>query len=182
MKFLWVTLAVLLLSIASAGAMPTVPDYTTACYNSTDVVKSARILNTSDSACIICSTQITKCTYGCNSNIGICNQWPGQPMPMEYMIIFEVSGLAIFFLILFRADVTAKEVSIADIGINLMAIWLLFSLALQANNVIEFTTGEAVQIVMMVWINYGLAILSVVFFFFNMWKFVGASIKAGRKL
>jgi len=160
---------IFLLFIIGVSALEPVPSWETTCLNSTHIRKSAVITAGTETLNL---TQEIKCAYGCNEGHDVCWRWPGDAIPGEYLMMFEAVALLILFVGLYRIDSHMSNVKIFDVAISLLAVILFFVLALQANNVIDTTTGEGVRIIFVVWFNYGMGVFSLIPFFVAMFKFV----------
>ncbi len=158
--------------IPYAAALDPVPAWDTSCVNESYIQKTAMIQNRTGGDFLLDAGYAIPCTYGCNTNIGICHMWPENAIPSEYYMIMFIFGIAILSLSIFRLGVKSKEISPADIIFSLLASGLFFILSLQGNNVIDPATGEAVQIIMVVWYCIGFAWLSVAIMVFNLFKFL----------
>ena len=172
----------ILLFIPSALALNAVPAYNTSCIDSIHIQKIANITDRQDSSKILDSVQTVACPYGCDQNRNICWKWPANALSGEYFIIFELIAVFLMFFSLWRLDVTEKDIKIFDIVIPIFAFILFTLLALQGNNVIDLTTGEGIPMTMVVWLNYGLGLLMLIFFFFSLFKFARAVTEQGSGL
>ena len=75
------------------------------------------------------------------------------------------------FFVLFRIDINEEDVKVLDVVAPIFMLVLFSMLALQGNNVIDTTTGEAVQLIFVVWINYGMMVFALIPSFLNVFKF-----------
>jgi len=161
-----------------AGAISETPGWSTTCYNTTHLLKTANITDTTDGSCILCAKQIVKCNYGCDTMKNICWKWPANAIPGEYFLLFEVLAVVLFGYSAFRIDSPSSDTGLFEIITSVLAMILFLTLSLQGNNVIDTTTGEGVSIVMVVWINYALAGLSLIFTFLNVFKNLHREVEA----
>lgn len=153
----------------NAQALEAVPAWNTTCADSSVLDKSADIyLNDS----LYRFNQSLPCPYGCDTGRGICRKWPHGAIPGEYYMLFEIVALAILFVGIFRLDIEERDVKIFDVVISLFAVILFSLLALQGNNVIDTSTGEAMQVVFVVYFNMGFALFSLIPFFWFLFKFI----------
>lgn len=163
-----------LLLLPFASALEPIPNWQSSCFNATTLIKEADIYYNNT---IYEFNQTVACPYGCDTYRNVCWKWPGQAIPGEYYMLFTVFGLVLLGAGIFRLDIKPKEIMPADLVFALMCMGLFFVLALQGNNVIDMTTGEAVQIPMLVWYSYGFAGLSVAIFIFNLFKLISREVE-----
>ena len=159
----------LFLFITPANALEAIPEWQTSCINNTHLLKES---NTILSGVAYPSNQTVNCPYGCDTARNICRKWPGDALPGEYYMLFQILAFSIFLIMLFRIDVGDNDVQIFDVIIPIFAAILFFSLAIQGINVIDISTGEAVVLVFPIYLDYGIGSLCIVFFFFNLFKFI----------
>jgi hypothetical protein len=154
----------------SVGALAEVPGWDTECHNTTHLNKTADIdLN---GTLYDFSQDTVRCPYGCDTGRNICRKWPEGAIPGEYYMLFEIIALAILFIGIYRLDINERDVKIFDVVISLFAVILFSILALQGNNVIDTSTGEAMQVILVVYLNMGFALFSLIPFFWFLFKFV----------
>lgn len=160
----------LLVTPIGVSALEEVPGWDTGCHNSTHLNKTADIeLNRT----LYDFSQVpVRCPYGCDTGLGVCRKWPIGAIPSEYYMLFEVVALGMLFVGIFRLDTNERDVKIFDVVISLFAVILFSILALQGNSVINASTGEAMQIIMVVYFNMGIAMFSLIPFFWFLFKFV----------
>ncbi len=181
MKILLVPVLFILLLIPNTSALEAVPAWQSECLNNTHVLKVGDILDINDGTSILSVNMTIQCNYGCNTERDICNKWPLGALPGEYFMLFEIVGLAMLFTIIFRLHEEVDDTRPFDVILSVMSFIVFLLLALQGNNVIDISTGEAVQITMAVWLNYGFSVLSLAFVFYNMFKFAHGTIKEGME-
>lgn len=171
--FTIIPILLLLLLIPSINALEAVPDWETTCTNSTHIFKKADIyLNN----ILYDSNSTLRCPYGCDQKRDVCWKWPGDALPGEYYMLFEIVALGMLFLGLWRIDDNKEDVKTFDVVIPILSAILFFTLALQGNNVIDIATGESVIITMVVWFNYGMGAFSLMWFFVSLLKFVAKEV------
>jgi hypothetical protein len=159
--------------IPTAQALEPVPGWNSTCVDSTTLLKRADIyLNDT----LYAFNQTISCNYGCDTGRDICNRWPGDAIPSEYYLLFEIMTLGMFFVVIYRLDVHVDKTRIFDVAIATLMMVMFFILALQGNNVIDATTGEAVQIHLVVWFNYGMGVFSLLPFFLAMFKYIHSEV------
>jgi hypothetical protein len=117
------------------------------------------------------------CPYGCDSNLGLCNRWPGNTLPGEYLLFFEIVGIGLLIFGIYRLDVGDDDIHAYDVILPLLMFIIFVTLSLQANNVIDTTTGEAVQVIYITWLNFGLSTITLILFFLNMFKYIKAGVE-----
>lgn len=149
-------------------ALEAIPGWQATCANSTHIYKEARIYFNDT---LYEFNQTIQCQYGCDTDRDICWKWPGNALPSEYFLLFQVVVLGIFFVVVFRLDTNTEDIKIFDVVLPVLLVTLFFSLSLQGNNIIDMATGEAVQVIFVVWLDFGLGIISLLFFFLNLFKF-----------
>ena len=151
------------------SALDAVPGWQATCVDETTLLKIAdvRFNNT-----LYNFNQTVDCQYGCDEGRDICHKWPSDALPGEYFLTLEIFVLGLFLLIIFRLDENEEDIKIFDIILPMFCFILFVLLALQGNNVIDMSTGEAVRLVLVVYLDYGLGTLCLVPFFFNIFKFV----------
>lgn len=162
-------LFLILLVPVGVSALEEVPGWQATCTNTTYLFKQANIYFNNT---LYPFNQTVLCQYGCDTGRNICNRWLGNPMPGEYFMLFQIIALAMFFIILYRLDVNENDVRIFDVALATMAVFMFFLLALQGNSVIDMSTGEDIQIIFIVYINMGLGMLSLIPFFFMLFKYI----------
>ena len=172
----------IILLIPSVAALNAVPAYTSTCIDSSILEKVANITDRQDGTKILDSVQNVTCPYGCDQDRDICWKWPANALSGEYFILFEMIALITMFFAIWRTEATPNDVKVFDVFAPLIAMILFSLLALQGNNVIDLTTGEGIPMVMIVWLDYGLALLMLLFFFFNIFKFARSVTDEGSKL
>lgn len=134
-------------------------------------------MNTDDGTIILPANITIMCNYGCDTSRDICHKWPGDAIPAEHFLLFEIFAIVIITLVIFRLDTPTREVKIFDIFVSLLAFILFATLGLQAYNVIDLATGEAVPVNLVVAFNYGMAFFALIPFFFNLFKFIRSVIE-----
>lgn len=153
----------------NVDALEAVPGWNATCVDSSTLLKRADIyLNDT----LYPFNQSLDCPYGCDTGRNICRKWPQGAIPGEYYMLFEIVALAILFVGIFRLDIEERDVKIFDVVISLFAVILFSLLALQGNNVIDASTGEAMQVVFVVYFNMGFALFSLIPFFWFLFKFI----------
>ena len=173
MRFALVALFVLCL-LPSASALEPVPGWNSTCVDSNTLLKRADIyLNDT----LYAFNQSITCNYGCDTQRDVCWKWPGQAIPGEYYLTFIIFALVLLVMSLLRLDTKKNDIKPSDLAFALIAMGLFFILALQGNNVIDMSTGEAVQIPMLVQYCFGFGGLSIVIFVFNFFKFLGKEVE-----
>lgn len=164
------------LILPHVDALSPTPSWETSCANSTYIEKVAKYQY---NGTFYNFTTTLKCNYGCDTERNICWQWPAYAIPGEYYFLFEVFGLVLLMFILYRLDVNQEEIRIFDVVIPVMLVMIFSVLALQGNNVIDMTTGEGVRIIFLVWFNFGLAVFSLIPFFFSLFKYIHSAVEGG---
>lgn len=155
--------------LPTAQALEPVPGWNSTCVDSSTLLKRADIyLNDT----LYAFNQTISCNYGCDTQRDVCWKWPGQAIPGEYYLTFIVFGMVLLAMNLFRLNINKKDIQPSDLAFGLIAMGLFFILALQGNNVIDMSTGEAVQIPMLVQYCFGFGGLSIAIFVFNFFKFL----------
>lgn len=170
-KYFITPIITFLLLVSVSSALTPVPGWETQCLNTTHIFKSASIqYNDGTTSFNNNFNQTLQCPFGCDTRKDVCHKWPGDAIPSEYYFLFLVFALLMFSFMVFRLGVKQKEIQPYDLIFSLIALGMFIILALQGNNVIDASTGEAVQITMVVWYCFGFAGLSVAVFFFNLYK------------
>ncbi len=172
----------ILLLIPVTSALDAVPAYSTTCINSSHIQKIANITDRQDGSKILDSSQDVACPYGCDQDRDICHKWPANALSGEYFIIFQIIALLLMFIVLWRIDLTSDEVKVFDVAVTVISMVLFTLLALQGNNVIDLSTGEGIPMIMVVWLDFGLSLLMLMLFFFNVFKFARAVTDEGSKI
>jgi len=157
----------------AVSALEAVPGWTPACINSTHLLKSADIYFNNT---LYEWNQTIACPYGCDTYRDVCWKWPGEAVPGEYYLLFEALLIGLLIIIIYRLDINEGDVRVFDVVMPLMAAILSYILALQGNNVIDTTTGEAMRVIMVVWFNYGMSVLCLIPFFLMLFKFIGKQV------
>jgi len=156
-------------SFTGVNALPAVPGWESYCSNSTDLLKVAHIYFNNS---LYDFNQSVACPYGCDTGRDICRKWPGDALPGEYFILFEIVAMGLLMLTLYRIDIHEGETRAFDVIFPLVGFIFFVVLALQGNNVIDMSTGEAVPITMLVWYNFGFSTICLAAFFFSVFKFI----------
>jgi hypothetical protein len=179
------TLILLMLAVMvlpGVSASQEVPAWETSCINSTHLLKTISLMNATDGSYLIDANSTVMCSYGCDTRRNVCMRWPGDSIPGEYYMLFEGTALGLFLFMIYRFDTSKGDMRTYDVLIPVMAIMLFLILSLQGNSVIDMSTGEWVPVTMVVYFDYGFALLSIALFFYNMFKYAGAVAEEGGKL
>lgn len=169
-------MAIIVSTIPGAQALDEFPGESGACINTTHLRQNIEWKNDSGGDCIICASNVVSCPYGCDLVKQSCNKWPGNAMPGEYFLLFEAIALGLVLFILYRMDVPQGSIRAFDVFLPVLTIILLSSLSLQGNNVIDMTSGEAMQLTMVVWFDYGFMVILLIPFFLNLFKYIGGAV------
>jgi hypothetical protein len=172
------TVFMVLLLLPITSALEAIPSWSPSCFNSTHIylVNELNVTNSTGTEEYTFES-IRLCPYGCDSERSVCWKWPGNAIPGEYYFLFVVFGLILLGVGLFRLGVKPEDMQPFDLVLSLLAAGLFGILALQGNNVIDMSTGEAVQVIMLVWYSFGFAGISLGVFVFNVFKFLGREVK-----
>jgi len=178
-KFVIVTFFIaFFLTLTNASAASTVPDWSTSCYNSTHVYKHKTVYYQN-------STSVTKhswndtarCPFMCDSTLGVCRQWPANALPGEYFFLLEVIAIILFIIGIWRLDVSDSEMRLFDLLFPILSFILFLTLSIQGNNIIDMTTGTWVRPVFVIWLNYGFALMSLLFTFVALFKHMSGTVE-----
>lgn len=168
-----------LAAIPTAMSLDNTPGASYYCINSSYLMEKIGWVDSSG-ACVNCLDQPLKCNYGCDQGRNVCNKWPYGALPAEHFIIIELVTLGLLMFIIYRLDVGEDDVKIFDVVAPLIALIMFLMLALQGNNVIDSTSGEDIQLVFFVWLDYGLAMFMLIPFFFSVFKFTKGVVASGE--
>jgi hypothetical protein len=168
--------------IPSVSSLDEVATWDTSCFNTTHQLKSGLILDDNAGGFILSSNQTVHCPYDCDQALGICNKWPGDAISGEYFMLFEIIAVIVMFLTIFRLDTEPKDIMIMDVFLPLLGFILFAVLAIQGNNVIDMSTGEAIPIIMVVYFNTGVGFVMLMAFFFDIFKFARHVTEEGGKI
>jgi hypothetical protein len=165
----------------SVSALEAVPGWESKCFNTTHIQKVANITDISDGSSILDAEMFVECNYGCDTQRNICHKWPGDAIPSEHFLLFQIVAFGLLFLVLFRIDTPTKEIKVFDLATSILVFILFATLGLQGYNVIDMSTGEAVPVNLVVAFDYGMSFFSLILFFFLLFKFVKSTIQIGDK-
>lgn len=170
-KILLVLLAVLMFFIFAGltDALEPIPDWNSNCINSTHLFKT---FDLSFNNTVYGFNQTVICQFGCDTSKNICWKWPENAMPGEYYMLFQITAIMMLIVMLYRIDIRKEEIKIFDLILPIISMILFFSLALQGGNVIDMSTGEAVQLIFVIWFDYGMGTFSLIPFFMSLFKYI----------
>jgi hypothetical protein len=174
-----VSATISLLIVTSTGAMDAAPVAEFKCFNASHVQRVINITNSTGSD-LLYAQSLIECNYGCDTMRDVCYKWPYGAIPGEYYLLLEIFALGALMVSLYRIDTTMSKTKVFDVVLPLFMFIIFSLLALQGNNVIDSQSGESVEIVFMVWLNYGLGVFSLIPFFFSVFKFMKGAVGAGK--
>ena len=179
MKALLLALIVLSpLVIPSCAALDPIPGIETNCTNSTHLTEIINWRNGTGSV-TISMLSYARCKFGCDQSRDICYKYPYGALPGEYYLVMEIMALLLLMIVLYRLDVSADDTKLFDVVSPVICVILFATLALQGNNVIS-SGGDDMNLIMFVWLDYGLAMFSLVPFFFSLFKFIRGVVDYGE--
>lgn len=180
-------LGILLLSLAMLPVVQAqqvgVPvQWTNNCFNTTDLHKSAEFYVNQTQYDL---NQSIVCQYGCDVARAECFDFYGHdqsfPMPTDVFLFIEAIAIILFIFNVYRLDIDVKQTKLMDLVFNLICLALFLTLALQSVNLINPEMNEAIQIPMMVWLNYALSGVSLATFFFQIFRYFYSATKSRPK-